>query len=203
MESTLEKSPANEVQQIRTASANGQKNKLCSALIGWLDFRTLGMWLDFGSCFTCQNGRHWVCLTCFYGFMLRSTWLMWVSNAMVLNRGVVVGFTTTNNPLVCLQTSKAEALTEFRKLNFKVPDDIFFAKTDGGRSGENQQFLVGGFKYFVFSPRNPGEMIQFDDHIFQVGWKPPTRFICRLKLPCYFFETGFRRWRYEAPDPIP
>jgi len=69
MESTLEKSPANEVQQIRTASANGQKNKLCSALIGWLDFRTLGMWLDFGSCFTCQNGRHWVCLTCFYGFM--------------------------------------------------------------------------------------------------------------------------------------
>ena len=42
MESTLEKSPANEVQQIRTASANGQKNKLCSALLGWLDFRTLG-----------------------------------------------------------------------------------------------------------------------------------------------------------------
>ena len=69
--------------------------------------------------------------------------------------------------------SKAEALTEFRKLNFKVPEDIFLSpKLTGGRCGGNQQFLVGGFKYFVFSPRNPGEMIHFDDHddhIFQVG----------------------------------
>ena len=29
--------------------------------------------------------------------------------------------------------------------------------------------LVGGFRYFLFSPL-PGEMIQFDKHIFQVGW---------------------------------
>jgi len=30
--------------------------------------------------------------------------------------------------------------------------------------------LGGGFKYvFIFTP-NPGEMIQFDDHIFQMGW---------------------------------
>ena len=29
--------------------------------------------------------------------------------------------------------------------------------------------LAGGFKYFLFSSL-PGEMIQFDDHIFQLGW---------------------------------
>ena len=28
--------------------------------------------------------------------------------------------------------------------------------------------LGGGFNYFLFSPL-PGEMIQFDEHIFQVG----------------------------------
>ena len=31
------------------------------------------------------------------------------------------------------------------------------------------QFLGGGFKYFLFSPLL-GEMIQFDEHIFQMGW---------------------------------
>ena len=32
------------------------------------------------------------------------------------------------------------------------------------------QFNLGsGFKYFLFSPL-PGEMIQFDEHIFQLGW---------------------------------
>ena len=29
--------------------------------------------------------------------------------------------------------------------------------------------LGGGFKYFSFSPL-PGEMIQFDEHVFQMGW---------------------------------
>ena len=30
--------------------------------------------------------------------------------------------------------------------------------------------LGGGFKrFFMFTP-NPGEMIQFDEHIFQLGW---------------------------------
>ena len=29
--------------------------------------------------------------------------------------------------------------------------------------------LGGGFKDFLFSSL-PGEMIQFDDHIFQMGW---------------------------------
>ena len=31
------------------------------------------------------------------------------------------------------------------------------------------KLLVGGFKYFSFSPL-PGEMIPFDEHIFQMGW---------------------------------
>ena len=30
--------------------------------------------------------------------------------------------------------------------------------------------LAGGLKHFLFSPRNPGKMIQFDEHIFQTGW---------------------------------
>ena len=30
--------------------------------------------------------------------------------------------------------------------------------------------LGGGFKHFLFSPRNAGEMIRFDDHIVQMGW---------------------------------
>ena len=29
--------------------------------------------------------------------------------------------------------------------------------------------LGGGFKYVLFSPRFLGEMIQFDEHIFQMG----------------------------------
>ena len=29
--------------------------------------------------------------------------------------------------------------------------------------------LGGGFRYFLFSPL-PGEMIQFDEHIFQMGY---------------------------------
>ena len=32
-----------------------------------------------------------------------------------------------------------------------------------------KDILGGGFKYFLFSPL-PGEMIQFDEHIFQRGW---------------------------------
>ena len=30
-------------------------------------------------------------------------------------------------------------------------------------------WLGGGFKDFLFSPL-PGEIIQFDEHIFQMGW---------------------------------
>ena len=37
--------------------------------------------------------------------------------------------------------------------------------------------LGGGFKYFLFLPL-PGEMIQFDEHIFQTGGKkPPPRLL--------------------------
>ena len=33
----------------------------------------------------------------------------------------------------------------------------------------HQPILGGGFKYLLFSPL-PGEMIQIDEHIFQMGW---------------------------------
>ncbi len=35
-------------------------------------------------------------------------------------------------------------------------------------SQQHDDTLGGGFKYFLFSPLF-GEMIQFDDHIFQMG----------------------------------
>ncbi len=37
-------------------------------------------------------------------------------------------------------------------------------------------YLGGAFKHVLFSPRKLGEMIQFDEHIFQMGWKPPTSY---------------------------
>ena len=52
-------------------------------------------------------------------------------------------------------------------------------------AADNQVSLGGGFKYFVFSPRNPGEMIQFDEHIFQMGWfnhQPESSFIMRIGI---------------------
>ena len=36
------------------------------------------------------------------------------------------------------------------------------------------QFLVGGFQYFIYSPRTLGENSHFDEHIF-----PPTKFCCK------------------------
>ena len=35
---------------------------------------------------------------------------------------------------------------------------------------ECKWWLGGGFKYALVLPRIPGEMIQFDEHIFQMGW---------------------------------
>ena len=36
-------------------------------------------------------------------------------------------------------------------------------------SSNQKAGLGGGFKYFSCSPL-PGEMIQFDEHMFQMGW---------------------------------
>ena len=44
-----------------------------------------------------------------------------------------------------------------------------------GRMDPPLWILGGGFKYFLCSPRIPGEMIQFDEHIFSKGLKPPTK----------------------------
>ena len=38
-----------------------------------------------------------------------------------------------------------------------------------GSNCSSKAWLGGGFKYFLFSPL-PGEMIRFDEHIFQMGW---------------------------------
>ena len=46
-------------------------------------------------------------------------------------------------------------------------------------------YLGGGFRYFLFSPL-PGEMIQFDEHIFQMGW-----FNHQLVI---FYPTGTHVW---------
>ena len=52
--------------------------------------------------------------------------------------------------------------------------------------------LVGGFKYFVFSTL-PGEMIQFDEHIFQVGWNHqlvnPVCFGGGIPMPSRWLEV--------------
>ena len=42
--------------------------------------------------------------------------------------------------------------------------------------GEHGEFLLGGFKFQIFSIFTPklGEMIEFDEHIFQMGGKKPT-----------------------------
>ena len=38
-------------------------------------------------------------------------------------------------------------------------------------NSSNKQQLGGGFKhFFIFTPTKIGEMIQFDEHIFQMGW---------------------------------
>ena len=44
--------------------------------------------------------------------------------------------------------------------------------------------LVGGFKYVLFSSLF-GEMIQFDEHIFQLGWfnHQPDNLSCRFFTP--------------------
>jgi len=51
-------------------------------------------------------------------------------------------------------------------------------------AADNQVSLDGGFNYFLCSPL-PGEMIQFDEHMFSDGLvQPPTRssFIMRIGI---------------------
>ena len=67
--STLEESPANEVQRIRSIG-KWTKSKLCSVLIGWLDFRTLGNVAGFWLMLHMSKWKVFLTfLTCFYGFM--------------------------------------------------------------------------------------------------------------------------------------
>ena len=45
--------------------------------------------------------------------------------------------------------------------------------------------LGGGFKYFLFSTL-PGEMIHFDEHIFQMGWF--NHQLINVFFRCFFLE---------------
>ena len=49
-----------------------------------------------------------------------------------------------------------------RWVHFPLPTMLVYQRVDLGA-----QFLGGGFEYSLFSPL--GEMIQFDEHIFQMG----------------------------------
>ena len=62
-----------------------------------------------------------------------------------------------------------------------------------GQIIEIQENLGGGFKYFLFSPL-PGEMIQFDEHIFQMGWNHQLGII----FPCSVLRL---HWCW-APPPV-
>ena len=84
----------------------------------------------------------------------------------------------------------------------------------------DRHLLGGGFKYFLFSPL-PGEMIQFDEHIFQMGWfnhqlemvqsppqiQVPKRIVCTSSNPWWSAsgldwqtkqDFGERPWVYWA-----
>ena len=62
-------------------------------------------------------------------------------------------------------------------------------------------------KYFVFSPRTPGEMIQFDEHIcFKWVVQPPTRLLLQGHNPRYpeppklrFGMTGPQKHAVQTP----
>ena len=72
----------------------------------------------------------------------------------------------------------------------------------GGKMGEkkmgenlqgfpNKNRLVGGFKHFLnLLPRSPGKMIQFDEHIFQLGY-------CRLIEICWFTLLKLNKYSPE------
>ena len=47
---------------------------------------------------------------------------------------------------------------------------FFYNKTFFNQRRCKRDYLGGGFKHFLFVNPILGEMIQFDEHIFQVGW---------------------------------
>ena len=55
-----------------------------------------------------------------------------------------------------------------QKVRYAV--SLFLAAMDPWYIKFLRYILVGGFNYFLFSPRKLGKMFQFDKHIFQMGW---------------------------------
>ena len=51
-------------------------------------------------------------------------------------------------------------------------------------------FLGGGFKDFFFVTPILGEMIQFDEHIFQMGWFNHHLVLTWTKIVVVFFAGG-------------
>lgn len=66
----------------------------------------------------------------------------------------------------------------------------------------NDKNLGGGSKDFSCSPRNPAEMVQFDQHIFLNGLvRPPTIFLVDNQKHTNLFET--RRFGSNSDHPNP
>ena len=60
--------------------------------------------------------------------------------------------------------------------------------------------LVGGFKYVLFSPRSLGEMIQFDEYIFQMGWNHHLENM--LLVVSFFFFKLWAPWMFGLNVPF-
>ena len=64
---------------------------------------------------------------------------------------------------------RAERAVADREIGEVIDTNLGFL----GCLSKKHVILDGGFKYFAFSPLF-GEIIQFDEHIFSDGLKPPT-----------------------------
>ena len=68
-----------------------------------------------------------------------------------------------------MATGSSLKIIQHPKLNYKRPI--------------GKGLLVGGFKHFLFSSLF-GDMIQFDEHIFQMGWFNHQAVYCYFLWPC-------------------
>ena len=80
------------------------------------------------------------------------------------------------------------------KLLFAPPQ-----KKNNKQSASQIVFWLGGsFKYFLFSPL-PWEIIQFDEHIFQMGWfKHQPVEVSQCRGVCCFTDLGWSTWSLEG-----
>ena len=79
-----------------------------------------------------------------------------------------------NGALIGILTMVYDLLIEFMDSKHSTKEVAILKSYNVSLNLLLKKKLVGGFKYFLCSTL-PGEMIQFDEHIFQMGSKPPTR----------------------------